>query len=220
MSTLPLDDLLPSVDASVSACPLATQRRALIAAAAEFLGETHLWRVPLEECFTQPGLAEYPAAPAPIVDTTAEPGKPAFIPVRVKSVLWLVAGGHEARATMPRLLDGTQLHVSGCPAWYWMINNRELRFHPIPDAVYSFYGELALQPSRDATVLPEWVIEDWADEIADGALWRLMKTPNAAWSDLKLAAFHRQRFDRAKANAKVTDFQQINLRVHSIPFEG
>lgn len=220
MTTVSLDALLPYVSPSVPACPLETQRTAIRDAATEFLAATHIWREPLPLDFTQPGLAEYSLDPTPIPDTTRPPDDPAFVPVRVESVLWVMLAGHHLTGTDRRVSARMRHDLEGVPQFYWLVHDRMLRLYPTPEGVYEFYGELAIKPTRDSPVLPEWVVDDWADAITDGVLWRLMRTPQTAWTNMELAVFHRRRFDREKANAKTRSYRHVQMRVRPITFEG
>lgn len=53
-------------------------------------------------------------------------------------------------------------------------------------------------PLDDAyNVLPEFMVTQYAEKLADGALWRIMSTNNQPFTDLEMAAVHRQAFENA-----------------------
>ena len=53
----------------------------------------------------------------------------------------------------------------------------------------------------------------WGEALVDGAIWQMARIPSKPWSDVQMATEHKSRFDRAIANARNRDLQQINLRV-------
>jgi hypothetical protein len=174
----------------------------LAAAAADFLAETHLWREAIEQEATVVGQADYELFGSAVIE----------------SVLWLTLDATTLDATDPRLLDKAQLSYTGKPQRYWVVDDTIIRLHPIPDAVYTLSGTVALKPARTATGVPSWLYETWADALVDGAIWRISRIPGKSWTSMELAALAKQRFDRAKANAKTRDLRQIELRVQPVSF--
>lgn len=53
---------------------------------------------------------------------------------------------------------------------------------------------VALKPTRAATSIPEWMFEDWADVISDGAKWWLLSMSNKPWGNSQEAPLYRDRF--------------------------
>lgn len=202
MASTSLDALFPLLQPYVPSAPEATMRAALAAAAQDFLGATHLWREPMYEEPTTPGIAAYPLSASAVVE----------------SVLWVLLDNQRLAHTDPRLLDKSTLNQSGRPQRYWVRNDSELVLHPTPNAVFLFTGELALKPSRGATSIPGWLYETWAEAIVDGALWQMMSVPGKPWTAIDVATSRKGRFDRAKANALARDLRQVELRVRPAAF--
>lgn len=202
MSRTSLDELFPLLAPHLPGVPNATMRLHLAAAAAEFCAATHLWRETLYEEQTIPGIQSYPLLGS----------------ATVESVLWIVLDQQVLRHIDPRFLDPRLLALESKPQRYWVNQDQELCFNPIPDAVYPFSGELALKPSRDATAVPSFLCDTWGDALVDGAIWRISSIPGKSWTALDLATMHKQRFDRAKANAMTRDYRQIELRVQPVRF--
>lgn len=202
MANVPLDDLLPLLAPHLPGAPTVTMQLHLAAAAADFCAATHLWRAPFTEELTTPGIQDYFL----------------FGDAVVESVLWVTLDGITLDATDPRLLNKHLLSQTGRPRRYWVHQDRELYLHPIPDAVYAFSGEFALKPSREASSIPDWLYETWADALVDGAIWRISSIPGKPWTSLDIATMRKQRFDRAKASAMTRDFRQIELRVQPVSF--
>jgi hypothetical protein len=58
-----------------------------------------------------------------------------------------------------------------------------------------------LMPSQAAATLPHILFERWGEEIADGALGRILDIPNQPFTDPRAAADRRARFQAAKDRA-------------------
>lgn len=56
---------------------------------------------------------------------------------------------------------------------------------------------VAQRPTRAATECPDWLLEDYAEEIAHGAKGRLFAMKRKPWSDPGLAKFHMGEFNAA-----------------------
>jgi hypothetical protein len=61
---------------------------------------------------------------------------------------------------------------------------------------------LVLKPARDAIGFDTWVLEDYFETIAAGALSRLLSIPQKPWTNLPSAAMYRARFDEGAGKAK------------------
>lgn len=61
----------------------------------------------------------------------------------------------------------------------------------------------ALKPTRASTSFPQWIYEREVETIAHGAKWRILRTPKKPYTDLQLAAYHREEFYGGLATARV-----------------
>lgn len=57
-------------------------------------------------------------------------------------------------------------------------------------AYSDFTIKAALKPSYDSTSLPDYIGQMWGEQIASGALSRILVVPGVAWSNPKLAVYH------------------------------
>ena len=79
---------------------------------------------------------------------------------------------------------------------------------PLPDGEGPYYLRMfyALKPSRDATGMDTYVLNDLEDAIVHGALQETLVMPNVAWGDRQLAEYHAKQYlfyvneRRARAN--------------------
>lgn len=88
---------------------------------------------------------------------------------------------------------------SGTPRVYYQKTPTaaEISLYPIPASQESgvVTVKAAFVPSRAATTVPDFLLEDWVEDIAAGAAVRLMLTPEQPFTNPNLAAVHKQAFD-------------------------
>lgn len=88
--------------------------------------------------------------------------------------------------------------------------------NPAPQVAITVPIEIAVQPRRDATVLPDELAVEWDDVIAAGALGILMNQRGFDWYDPNAAVFHNNTFRAGLDNAKaqsLRNYQRANLQV-------
>lgn len=197
MATTTWDDMIPSLAPFVSGAPDITMRDALQASATNFLSQTHLWRDEFDPFETKAG------------DSTYE----LYAEAAIEMVDWVKVNDTVLNHTDIRLIDKRRLDDDGRPRDFWVVEDRKIRLHPIPNKSYTISGGVVLKPSRRSRGVDEWLASVWQDAIVDGAIHRLAQIPNKGWSNPQLAQYHKQLHDRAIANAKVRDYQGVNLRV-------
>lgn len=85
---------------------------------------------------------------------------------------------------------------------------------PMPDTSYpnSIQMTLSLKPTRAATGMEQWVMDKYRDELASGALSRLLIMLQKPWSNPQLGEFYKQRFETGINNAAA-----MNTMVQTLP---
>ena len=99
--------------------------------------------------------------------------------------------------------------TTGTPSKYFLTASKDLRLYPIPEVDGTLMASVSLVPKMTATVLPEFLLDDWYEAISNGALWILLSMPNAAWSNPNLAAYHGNLFSAAKGSARIASMRQF-----------
>jgi len=197
MATVTWDEMLPSLAPFLPGAPDITLRDALRFSAANFLGQTHLWREPFDSFSTTPD----------------EPTYQVFSESLIEAVLWVVVESQEITHTDVRQVDKTRLDSVGRPKSFWVEADQALRLFPTPDDVYGVSGWAALKPSARSRGVEDWIAGTWQDAIVNGAIYRVAQIPNKGWSDMQLAQYHKQLHDRAIANARVRDVRGVRQNV-------
>jgi hypothetical protein len=62
---------------------------------------------------------------------------------------------------------------------------------------------VALRPTRQAAELPDWIVSNYSDTVAHGALYRLQTNPTKTWGNPQSASFHYAQFCSGVARAKI-----------------
>lgn len=88
---------------------------------------------------------------------------------------------------------------TGAPKRYTQTDMSAIILSPVPDATYpdSLVIYYAVAPKRTATSLPDWIANDYWEDIVAGALSRLMGMSGRPWSDANGAVMRRNQFDTA-----------------------
>lgn len=79
-------------------------------------------------------------------------------------------------------------------------------FIPVPAAnggPWTAVLRVAYKPSRDSTQGPDFLFNDYYEDIASGAVARLCAMPKQVWTDPQLAQMHAMSFSDAVARAKI-----------------
>lgn len=115
--------------------------------------------------------------------------------------------------------------ASGAPAEWFMRDPAQatVSIYPPPELSEDHAVTIvsAMQPTRDATRVPDDLYFSYARDIAAGATALLMMMPQQPWSNPQLAVVHRSTFNNAKARAAAmarTGFGAGSLRVRPRSF--
>lgn len=189
-----LDGLLPIARPNANGCPSFLISQAARLAAVEFCEVTRCWR----------HLMSFDAA-APVLDQ--------IIPL--EAVIWEIerasANGHELTAVQHTDVarDGV---TAGLPRYISQVNPWGIVVHPFPEAgPVPLELSVFLKPRSDTlvginndnpmldalNVVPEWMMQQHGEKLADGALSRVLMMEGERWYSPERAAYHRALFDKA-----------------------
>ncbi|MET3134957.1 hypothetical protein AAKU55_005260 [Oxalobacteraceae bacterium GrIS 1.11] len=210
-----IDIFIPHILPSVLACPDFSIRSAIIEAAIEFCGDAGAWTETLDPIHMSAGTHSY------------ELDVPKDARALVVKNVWARNGALVAKTMddIAALMPDWQ-SAQGTPAYYNQQDWDELRVYPTPgdgDAGGTLSVRASLAPTRGASTLPNFLVERHFQTIVAGALARLMLVPGQGWSNPQLAAYFKNEFRLACANAKVELFHDrvaCNLRVAPRRFGG
>lgn len=193
----------PEVAVAVPGCPNPMIDNALRNASRELLSHSKVYRADLTTITTVADQPTYPLA----YDSDTE----------VSVVLELRS---TARAITEKTVEelnqffGLWQDDTGEPVHFFLSEPNTLRPYPIPDDAYDLYPTVALIPSLTATGIEQEYADQYREEIAAGALARLLNVPNTPWRDKEAAKEKSDAFIKAKGEAAIDALR--NYTVSSI----
>ena len=121
------------------------------------------------------------------------------VPLTHKSLEWL-------DVELPRWRTTT-----GTPKYFSQVDSQQIVLAPGPDygVTNGLSMTLALQPSQSATGFPSWIGNQYFEDLANGAIARLMIMPNKPWTDLINGAARRAAFESGMNNARASAVRSL-----------
>lgn len=85
-------------------------------------------------------------------------------------------------------------------------SNLELVLYPKPDTRYDIVVHASLQPLRNTTQLADDLFNYWCQPIIDGALARITKVPNEAFTDFNASLMYQNRYADGVNSARIEGY--------------
>ena len=196
----PLRDFLPYVLPHAYGCPEPVAEMAIRDACIEFCGRSLLIQT-VDTQSTTAGVAEYDV-PAPAQQSLCQVMRVTLGASELKrTALDDVRHGAAMRAGLDTVVESQ----SGTPQMYYQTTPtaETVCLWPVPSTTGSnaLAIRAAFAPTRTATSVDDALYDDWANEIASGALARLLAMPAQVFTNPKYAQAHEARFAGAIAAA-------------------
>lgn len=190
----PIRNFLPYVLPHVPGAPDVACVQEIRKAAIEFCEQSKVWQSIMPAIGVTALTAEY-AVPVPTDANSV-------------MVMELYFRGSRLPPKYPDQLKDTMhnwFDQTGEPRWFTQLDQDNVRLIPIPAATESAVLRMrtAFKPTHEATTLPDILWTQYRNEIAQGAMGRLMLTPDKPWTNVELGAALLQQFDSAVSKAKV-----------------
>lgn len=183
---IPVDSFTRYILSSVPGCAEPSIELAVVNAARAFCVRTQLWRGSVE-------LAVSVEAPTVTVTVPAQ-----SVLHKIESARLLSAGSELdiepiTLADLDRLMPGWRTFTQGMGRWYTQEQHGEVTV--VPFCAGTLKLTTVLKPDNTAIELPDFLLDDYQEEIADGALARLLILPKQPFTDPNLAQVHMARFN-------------------------
>jgi hypothetical protein len=166
------DDMLPDLLVEVDGCPEVTAISHLRKAARAFCESTHVWTVTLDPFNTAAATAAY---------TLALPAASSVVRLARVNV------GDEKGVEILDLEEAKAELDCGRQRTFAWWDAGQLHIGPTPTRVLPVSVQLSLKPSLSADGVPDWLAEDHAETIREGAKATLFAMPRKDWTDLAAA---------------------------------
>ncbi|WAC72073.1 hypothetical protein OU995_21250 [Roseateles sp. SL47] len=176
------DDLLPDLLVDVDGCPELTAISHLRRAARAFCEQTHVWTVTLDPFQTQTGVAGY---------VLALPDGASVVRISQADV------GDDRKVDLLDVEDARSAQSTGRQRPYVWFHAGQFFIGPVPTRAVPVTLQLSLKPSTAAEGLPDWIAEDHAETLREGAKQTLFAMAKKDWTDLTAAQVAAERFGAA-----------------------
>jgi hypothetical protein len=112
--------------------------------------------------------------------------------------------------------------LRGTPSAYTQFNPNEVMLVLCPESTMAnaLTGTLAFQPSRASTTVPDFLYEEYAEQIVAGAAARLYAIPNEPFTDQKAALAYARQFRSDIANTRASMSQGLLQAPKRVAFRG
>jgi hypothetical protein len=193
-------DALPRIAQIVRGCPTPTLVKAYVDAARDFCGQTRWLRDELATFSTTSGDASYTLTPTDAQTT--------IIGVRL---VWATdANGNKWPLGTQDELEWSRNAGPNPPRVYAYVPESEIVLYYTPDAAYSIDVTAQIQPTEDATEVPDILDQKWGRVIASGALAYLLDLPGQKWTNHGMAEKEDRKFKAGINNAKADEQRGYN----------
>jgi hypothetical protein len=194
MATVAYTAWLPEVMPDAPDCPEVVALNAIRNAAIEFCNETLYWQADIGAVALTDALLPYTIAP---------PASTVVAQVMVASLL-----GRPLAVTNIQELDNRVVNwreAEGQPRAVFQPDPGVLDLYPRPAGTdsYDVFIRVALAPTRASTTVDDRLHIGYLEDIAAGALSRLLAMPNRPWSNTEGARYYGSTFASAKVEAAI-----------------
>lgn len=179
----------------VHGCPKSMAKTAIRDSVIEFCDQSMLWTAPSATTDIVEGEARYAFAErddGAIVNT--------LIFAAVEDNPIKIISAHSLSQYAPEWRN----YESSSPDVIFMDTHNTIRLvgTPTESIENGLYLEVSLKPSRTSTTCPEFILENWAETIAHGALARLKAMVGRTWADGSMVSYHRNEFRSGLSRAR------------------
>ena len=187
-------DFYPYVMPNVQGCPSALVNNAIRSAINDFCERTMMWRYAFPSADIVAGQKEYSFVPP--TDTVI--AKPVYV---AASSCPLIATNID---DLDLLYPGWRDSENNQSSMFYMDYDNNIILVPTPnlDVTDGLDLEVALKIDLSSDTCPDWLVQNWAETIAHGALMRLHSMPGKAWADTQTVSYHRAKFREGITHAK------------------
>lgn len=198
------DAFMEYVMPHVQGCPVSMVRHAIKSACIDFCAKTLIWKQDSILNDVVAGEALYAFAPP----TGTKVVTPYKIAINIPNVDGTTYQTKELKAYSLEELESFKPNwreiKTTIPDSYVLVSDDTVRLvgTPTEDIQDSLWAGVALKPSRNAAECPEFILEDWAETIAAGALANLHANTEKVWANPDLVPYYTRIYRDGISRAK------------------
>ena len=202
MATVSYELFLPEVMPLVIGCPEIVALNAIRNSAVEFCDRSAVWNE-LQDSVAVTS-ADFP------FDLEAPAG------AKVSEILDVSFNSKSVRPLIPDQWDvlapGWRAEVGSLVVHYYGINSNQIGTYPVLDDTLdtTMQMRVAYAPTRASTKIDDAIYQDWLEQIAAGALSRLLLMAGQQWANAQLATYYSGVFERGVADARVAAMKSFS----------
>jgi hypothetical protein len=171
---------LPDVLPEVSTCPLVLALWAVRDTAIRFCVDSLIW----QETQTPYNLTSSPITYDFVTTSGSRVAKIVQAQISARQITVLTP------ESLDRLFYGWRNGITGTPDTVAQVETTKFAVVPRPTGTASLILTVALQPTRDSTQGPDFLFDDYYEDLAAGAKSRLMLMPEAEWANPQQGAIY------------------------------
>jgi hypothetical protein len=212
-----INDWLADVSEGIPGCPKDIIDREVMNSIRDFCATTGTWQEKLDAINVTIGVAEYAlVAPVALQASVVNVERAEF------------SGGFLTPDSMEVLdssADAWRQQTSSGQITYLADIEKIFRFRYIPTESVAGGLEIwaSLKPKLTATVIPDYIYDDWFDCIKYGVFGRIFKLPKQAWTNIREGEYFEDLFQADRSTAKKikkTGRTRLSFRVQQPPFSN
>lgn len=120
-------------------------------------------------------------------------------------------------------LGNWEMQTGEMPNKYRTFEPNRIQLIPAPSVSLNdaLVLEIAVKPSHDSKLCPQFLLDSYSDAISNGAKRRLVSTPNKPWTNLSMVSFYNDEFNNQVnkvRRAQYSAHSRKGLRVRMRPF--
>ena len=215
----------PEINPDITNVPYPALKEAVRAAAIKFCNKTHLWKVELDPIDIVADQSDY---------TLTVPTELEADIIVVDDVQYKAEGEDDDKYQTVYPVSFVQKNLNTGGGWRFSNIESITEYYVDPEDVTTLHlvgnpseastdGLLVtviIKPIRIATALPDFIYDDYREEIGCGAKANLFLRKGMPWYDPKIADYYKNEFDNACNNGKLTRVKggtNMNLSVKMRP---
>jgi hypothetical protein len=193
-----ISEIIPDIRVHIPEIPSFVATRELLRAAREFCEETRAWRYSfnlstIANTATYDLISSAGLTNVELVDVVSIKNTDGGEPVKGKTYYWLDAN-----------LSDWRSETAEEATWYVLDSNNTIRLvhTPASTTANKYHVRMAVKPLLTSTAISDLIENKYDEYLIHGALSRLYLIPRKPWSDARLGAYHRDRFELSWPGAR------------------